>query len=190
MGYIDYAISEFKTLGWMDENGNYDDGMQEAVCKNVLELLEVFAKEGYSGGSFGYAVNLFRKLAHFHPLSELTGEDDEWRETETGYYQNKRYSAVFKKDGKAYDIHGQYFKYGDDGAVFSAGRHSHKPVEFPYMPPFYPPVVVLPKELEESGGLHMADEEALAKLGIKVLSEEAEEGGEQGGEQGVVSSGE
>jgi len=100
-----YAIREFEVMGWL-KNGEYCDEMQEAVCKNILEMLGVFSKEGHSGFSANYTLNLFEKLARFKPIKPLTFEDDEWAETEGQLYQNKRNSAVFKNDidGKPYFI--------------------------------------------------------------------------------------
>jgi hypothetical protein len=104
---------EFKAAKWLDDEGKYSDEMQEAICKHVLKLLDVFADEGHSGSSAPYAVNVFKKLAMFEPLVPLTGEDWEWTETSEGVFQNKRCSHVFKQadrfDGQAYDIDGIVF---------------------------------------------------------------------------------
>lgn len=108
-----HALMEFKAAKWLDEEGKYSDEMQEAICKHVLKLLDVFAGEGHSGSSAPYAVNVFKKLAMFEPLVPLTGEDWEWTETSEGVFQNKRCSHVFKQadrfDGQAYDIDGIVF---------------------------------------------------------------------------------
>lgn len=108
-----HALMEFKAAKWLDDEGKYSDEMQEAICKHVLKLLDVFADEGHSGSSAQYAVNVFKKLAMFEPLVPLTGEDWEWAETSEGVFQNKRCSHVFKQadrfDGQAYDIDGIVF---------------------------------------------------------------------------------
>jgi len=108
-----HALMEFKAAKWLDDEGKYSDEMQEAICKHVLKLLDVFADEGHSGSSAPYAVNVFKKLAMFEPLVPLTGEDWEWTETSEGVFQNKRCSHVFKQadrfDGQAYDIDGIVF---------------------------------------------------------------------------------
>jgi hypothetical protein len=104
---------EFKAAKWLDDEGKYSDEMQEAICKHVLKLLDVFADEGHSGSSAPYAINVFQKLAMFEPLVPLTGEDWEWTETSEGVFQNKRCGHVFKQadrfDGQAYDIEGIVF---------------------------------------------------------------------------------
>lgn len=103
---IDYAKTEFAILGW----NTTDDEIQQEACKCVMELLEVLAKQGHSGFSLSYILSLLKKLAKFKPLSPLTGQDDEWvkvmEENGKPFYQNKRYSSVFKlgDDGEAYDV--------------------------------------------------------------------------------------
>lgn len=113
MDYKGHAELEFQAAGWTDENGNFKDDMQELMCTQVLELLEVFHNHGHSGSTASYAISLFEKLAKFKPIAPLTGEDWEW--VELNYdgdikYQNKRCSNVFKDaDGRAYDIDGKVF---------------------------------------------------------------------------------
>lgn len=113
MSYRSYAELEFKASGWMNEDGIFDDDMQELLCTQVLELLELFSTHGHSGTTAQYAINLFEKLAKFEPLAPLTGEDWEWGELDYSddmQYQNKRCSHVFKdSDGRAYDTQGKVF---------------------------------------------------------------------------------
>jgi hypothetical protein len=142
--YEKHAMVEFKAAGWIDEDGKYIDEMQEAICKHVLKLLNVFDGEGHSGSSAPYVINLFRKLAAFEPVAPITGEDWEWNEASTGVYQNKRCSHVFKRadrfNGQAYDINGKIFWewYKDeDGKPFKSyytGSGSFVPITFPYVP--------------------------------------------------------
>ena len=145
-----HAEQEFRAAGWVDENGKFDDEMQEAICTHVLKLLEVFDGEGHSGSSAPYAINLFSKLAKFDPIVPLTGEDWEWnhinddRTNNVSVYQNKRCSAVFKQsdrfDGLPYYLDGKVFwnwYRGEDGEPFKSyytGRGSMVPIEFPYTP--------------------------------------------------------
>ena len=135
---------EFRAAGWCDENGKFDDEMQEAICNHVLKLLELFADEGHSGSTAPYTVNIFKKLAMFEPIVPLTGEDWEWTEVHDGVFQNKRCSRVFKQadrfDGQAYDIDGIIFydyytnENGEKSKSYFTGRESAVPVTFPYVP--------------------------------------------------------
>lgn len=183
MSYIQHALREFKAKGWIDEDGNYDDDLQELVCKNTLELLEVFGKQGYSGASFGYAVGLFSKLAHFKPLCPLTGEDSEWNEVDEELFQNNRYSSIFKRRDFVYNIDGRFFRYGEDGATFVRGWFSRTPVEFPYTIP-KPQIVTLPEALVEKELTNsefaralrqcncepfLCSEDMLSELGVEIL---------------------
>ncbi len=142
--YEKHALTEFRAAGWCDENGKFNDEMQEMICKHVMKLLEVFADEGHSGSSAPYAIDLFSKLAKFEPVVPLTGEDWEWTEVHDGTFQNKRCSHVFKQadrfDGQAYDIDAIIFYdyYTDEEGrkckSYFTGRESAVPVTFPYVP--------------------------------------------------------
>jgi hypothetical protein len=149
-----HAMMEFKAAGWLNDDGEYLDEMQEAICNHILKLLEVFSDEGHSGSTAPYTIDLFKKLAMFDPIVPLTGEDWEWsdvRHNSDGsiHYQNKRCSHVFKDETGAYDIDGKIFwewcerelnedEVGYPGTEkfksYFTGRGSHVPVTFPYTP--------------------------------------------------------
>ena len=143
-----HALTEFKAAGWLDDDGNYIDEMQEAICNHVLELIKVFSDEGHSGSTAPYTIDLFKKLAMFEPIVPLTGEDWEWTEiaremsgSNNGtLYQNKRCGRVFKDDDGAYDIDGKVFYNwytNENGKRFKSyytSRDSRVPVSFPYTP--------------------------------------------------------
>lgn len=130
MGFKEHAKQEFKVLGWP---GNSES--QGWVCEDVLELLDTFSKQGHSGSSASYVLNIFNKLAKFEPLGPLTGKEEEWGEPydEQGIQQNKRCSRIFRnKDGRAYDIEGKVF-IDPDGSCYTNGD-SAVYIEFPYTP--------------------------------------------------------
>ncbi len=145
--YENHAWREFRAAGWVDENNKFIDEMQEAICKNVLKMLEIFADEGHSGSSAPYAINLFEKIASFKPLTPLTGEDWEWHDVseysgrDNGpVFQNKRCGHVFKDNNGAYDINGIVWydwytnEEGEKHKSYFSGRGSRVPVTFPYVP--------------------------------------------------------
>jgi hypothetical protein len=144
MSYVEHAKNEFRAAGWVDENGKFEDDMQELMCTQVLELLEMFSEHGHSGSSAPYAIEIFTKLAKFEPLVPLSGEDHEW--TKLDYhddikYQNKRCSRVFKgSDNRAYDIDGKVFwewftdENGEKFKTYYTSRDSRIYIEFPYTP--------------------------------------------------------
>jgi hypothetical protein len=135
---IKHAKREFEILGWPG-----DCEMQKLVCDNILELLEVFSKQGHSGSSAPYVLNLFQRLAKFNPISPLTGEDDEWSEAvlSSGLYQNKRSSDVFKdgKGGDAYWSCGRVFREASGLCYTSTG--SRVDITFPWVKPEEPEIV-------------------------------------------------
>jgi len=102
MTLIEHAKHELELNGMFDKNADYGG----ALAESVMELIEVFSKQGHSGRSASMVSDLFNELSRFKPISPLTGKDDEWCEIADGIFQNKRNSAVFKdgKDGKAYFI--------------------------------------------------------------------------------------
>jgi hypothetical protein len=149
--YKTHAEREFRAAGWTDENGKFNDEMQEMICNHVLALLEVFDGEGHSGSSASYAIDLFSKLAKFQPVAPLTGEDWEWTDVseQSGrtLWQNKRCGHVFKDENGAHDSRGIVFwewaKVGD-GEPFQlsyTSRDSSVPVTFPYVVPDEPQIV-------------------------------------------------
>lgn len=101
---ISHAKREFLKLGYKPIEEYDDDDPNKWVQENVFELLEVFSKQGHSGSSAPYVVNLFKKLALYEPVSPIMCTDDEWNEVGDNVYQNNRCSAVFKKgiNGKPY----------------------------------------------------------------------------------------
>jgi len=97
MGLIEFAQSEINRAGLQSKDSDYD-GM---IGNAVMELVEVFAKQGHSGFSAGWVLNTFSKLANFKPITPLTYAEDEWNVVGDGVWQNKRDPSVFSRDGGA-----------------------------------------------------------------------------------------
>lgn len=141
--YKNHALREFRAAGWVNETGEFIDKYQEAICNDVLNLLELFSSKGNSGTSAPYMVHLFEQLALFKAISPLTGEDYEWMEVSDGVFQNTRCSSVFKQsdrfDGQPYDIDGVIFyewvtreDTGEKIKAYFTNSDSHTPITFPY----------------------------------------------------------
>lgn len=145
--YQKHAMREFHYAGWCDENGKFNDEMQEAICNGVLKMIEIFSEEGHSGSTAPYAINLFKKIASFEPLAPLTGADDEWVRHDYGdtpTYQNKRMGSVFKQadrfNGQAYWLDGKVFwewavYEGEPFKSYYTSSESCVPIEFPWVKP-------------------------------------------------------
>lgn len=107
--------------------------MQQEANKEILELIDVFSKQGHSGFSASYVSYMFNKLANYKILSPL--KDTGWNEIENGYYQNDRLSSVFKNDTYGtYDVDAFKIKYENMKSLFTNGTYVYK-VDFPYYPP-------------------------------------------------------
>ena len=128
----EHAIRELDAVGLGDADADYDGALKPAV----LEIIEVFARQGHSGMSAAAVTGIVEKLMRFEPLSPLAGINDEW--TQLDYApditaQNRRCSRVFKRgDGTAYDIEGRVFR-EPNGNCF-VGKGSRIEVTFPYVP--------------------------------------------------------
>lgn len=99
--YDEYARREFKALGYKPIEEE-EEGPNKWVQENVLELLEVFSKQGHSGSSAPYVAKMFEKLALFEPLSPITGKEQEWAEPfmADGTQQNVRCCSLFRTPGE------------------------------------------------------------------------------------------
>jgi len=143
---LSYAEDELNRIG-MTENS--PDEMNVEMRKHIVHMIKEFSKEGHSGFSGRYALNILTKLLDFKPLTPLTGEDDEWHDVSiygsNTKYQNKRCSSVFKDvDGSCHDIDGKVFwewykdENGEAVKTYYSGSGCSVPVTFPYTPPDKP----------------------------------------------------
>lgn len=98
--YVTHAKREFE-IAWPKIN---DDGMQELMCKQLIELLSVLATQGDSGSTIGYKLRHFQNAANFKIIAPLTFKDDEFNlvSEKEGIWQNNRLSSVFKYSDGTY----------------------------------------------------------------------------------------
>lgn len=98
-GLVQHAERELRLAGLFDKDADYGG----ELGKSVLELCDVFSKQGHSGFSAECALDLFSRLASWGNLSPLTSEPGEWDDMSgpSGYplWQNKRNSKAFSEDG-------------------------------------------------------------------------------------------
>ena len=127
---VEFARKELEMAGLFDSDSDYGGD----IGKTVMELIEVFDKQGHSGMSASLCVSILYKLLLYTPLTPLTGEDNEWLEIEKGLWQNKRCPSVFKDDKhkRAYDINGKVFV--DKDGISYTSRESIVYITFPYYP--------------------------------------------------------
>jgi hypothetical protein len=144
---LKHAKRELALLGYkMPDEYEDENDPNKWACANILELLDVFAKQGHSGMSAPYVIGMFFKLANHEPITPLTGDDSEWEKVDYQTLQNVRCSRVFKNinTNEIYDIQGKVFE-EPDGARYTS-KESRVAVTFPYMP--HTEVIKVPKEPE------------------------------------------
>lgn len=124
---LSHAEKEFELAGWKEEGTDKSQGW---VMDNIRELITAFSKQGHSGHSAPYVLDLFNKLARFEIIMPLTGNDDEWCNCSDGLWQNKRDSRVFKNKDGAWFIDGKAFS-DDGGKTYFTNGKSKTPVTFP-----------------------------------------------------------
>ena len=133
-GTLKHARRELALLGYLSVEDLPEDDPNRWVQQNILDLLEVFSKQGHSGSSAPYVIGMFFKLASHEPITPLTGEDSEWEKIDFQTFQNVRCSRVFKNinTGAVYDVQGKIFE-EPDGSRF-ANNNSIVDITFPYTP--------------------------------------------------------
>lgn len=139
MNLIEHAKREFLAAGY-DPVEECEDGPNKWIQENVIELLEVFSKQGHSGHSAPYAINTFKKLADYKPLGPIMCTDEEWGEPyDDDHYQNKRLSSVFKdgKEGIPYYLNAIVWQGEDSWNTFTGtveGVSSLQYIKLPFTP--------------------------------------------------------
>lgn len=95
---LDFAKTELEIAGLFDEDSDYG-GM---IGTAVMEIMEVFSKQGHSGFSASMVTDIVNRLMRYEPLTPLTYGPEEWydRSAESGrpMWQNKRKPSVFSVD--------------------------------------------------------------------------------------------
>lgn len=151
-GIIDYANQELDLyFPVREDEDELDKTIRERMRANVMQLIETFESQGHSGFSASAVLQMFDRLAHYKPITSLTGADDEWEDVDEGTFQNKRCSSVFKdkETGMAYDINGKVFS-DDGGKTYHMTAESKNYISFPYNPPTKPRKIILKSGKKEN----------------------------------------
>lgn len=139
MDLLEFAEQE------LDRYFEKDDNYDQAMRKNVMDVIELLASQGHSGFTGPLVMRFIERLWNYKPLSPLTGEDDEWleKDPETGTRQNRRCPEVFQNsNGKVYQLDTKIFV-EPDGAAWVGNESCEYIKEFPYMPPDKPEYIYL-----------------------------------------------
>lgn len=110
--------------------------MQKEMSKDVLQLIEKMSKQGHSGFSANILIGYFKQLAEYRPLTELQGTEEEWNDVRDNLQQNKRCSAIFRKNGdnKTAHYNNGYYYSDNYGESWYSCRESSKKISFPCAP--------------------------------------------------------
>jgi hypothetical protein len=96
---VEHAEYELKKAGLFDNDADY----MGVLAKDVMQIIELFAKQGHSGASAAYVAGILELLLRFKPLSPITNDPDEWglisQDGEPKMWQNKRDGEQFSMDG-------------------------------------------------------------------------------------------
>ena len=140
-----------------------DDGIQEILNKDILELIESFEKQNHSGFSGSYVIRILNRLLEFKTLTPLTGEPDEWNTINEYIKQNKRYSSVFLKYGVPMDIDAIIVS-DDGGLTWYHSTQFRKTIYFPYTPPEEPEKIYIEWLDDDHYDIITDDSERIEKL--------------------------
>ncbi len=141
---LDYTKHELNLIGLKDDS---EDEMNVTMRKHILHMVKEFEEEGHSGHSASYALAILKKVLNWKPLTDLTGEDDEWMEIADDLYQNKRAFDVFKDANGAYWSGGVVFWEWSIHSAINGGKpfksyftskDSRVPITFPFSMPSEP----------------------------------------------------
>ena len=148
---IKIAKSEAKNEEEADYISSYGTRIHSDALKIYKIILDTVDDESfnYSGYSMALLLQDVKRLLAGLPVTPLTGDDDEWREWEPGYYQNNRYGLLLKKvrNGevlysdmsrvKCYSVSNPERGGSSIGFVSSIISEQY-PISFPYLPPETP----------------------------------------------------
>lgn len=154
----DYAKTELTRAGLFDKDSDYAGEIGNAV----MELIDVFTKQGHSGFSAPLVVRYFSKLALFKPLTAIMGSDDEWYEVDTDTWQNNRCSALFREGetGTPYYLDGIVWR-TQDGVTFTGSVEGVSSRQFVYSFPFIPKTFMVDVIENADGNSTIKDREQL-----------------------------
>lgn len=95
---VDHAERELKLAGLLEADSDYNG----ALGKAVLELIELFSKQGHSGFSATLVRELFNRCSNFENLTPITSNEEEWEDMSNyggdPLWQSKRNPTYFSKD--------------------------------------------------------------------------------------------
>lgn len=114
MSLIEHAERELNIAFASDGSPDTVD-YNKMVKRDVMQLIKVFSEQGHSGFSAPYVARLFKTLANYETLTDITGKDLEWG-TRCDPNQNNRNSKIFRK----YNADGSVYYTYNDAIIFKS----------------------------------------------------------------------
>ena len=108
---VKHVKNELRLIGYDVENPDTDD-LNGMMSSHIIEIAEIFSKQGHSGASGEYAIQVLEQVLRFKNLTPLTTDPAEWVEVGPEMWQNKRSSDAFSDDGGK-----TYKRLGDDETI-------------------------------------------------------------------------
>lgn len=139
---VEFAQNELNRL-LKNCTDSEDLNIQQTINNDILNVIKQFSEQGHTGTTAHYCISVLTNLLSWRPLTPLTGEEDEWEDVSKYYnnehsvFQNKRCPAVFKEDGKYYNVEGRIFT-EDNGHTWYTSKDSRVEITFPYTVPTSP----------------------------------------------------
>jgi len=174
----EYAKKELELAGWFKKDGMYEDEIGNAV----MDLVNVFSKQGHSGMSANLTLQLFNKVADFEPLLPIQGTDEEWTKDVNLIGQNLRCSSIFKnEDGSCHYINALSFK-TQKGICWSGSAidkngnkiSSSQNINFPFTPKTFIVDVIEKEVSKDNWEFYIKDQHQLEKA-LKYFKKESED---------------
>jgi hypothetical protein len=117
-----HAMHELKLAGV--EKDIYGQMLPDAI----LEIVKTFAKQGHSGMSAAYSLQILDKLLRYEHLTPITDNPEDWCNVsemcgDNIMYQCKRNPALFSTDG------GKTYYHVDEHTKIITAEHYERPTE-------------------------------------------------------------
>ena len=101
MGLVTHAKQEMELAGLYDKGADYDGMIPEAV----MEIVEVFAKQGHSGYSASIVRSILSKVLAYDTLTPVNSDPQYWMKVSDEHahtkacWQSTRDPSYFSEDG-------------------------------------------------------------------------------------------
>lgn len=133
-----YLLSKMKLYRQMYLEGTHEDFKIEIEFKDLFDVLKITFSSGMDDAWIDKFNDLLQRTFAQEPLEPIEDVQSDWMEVGTGVYQNKRCSALFKRDGvvtfQGGSVLMEFYKDYDGIGTYLSGSVPNEPVTFPFDP--------------------------------------------------------